>query len=74
MTHITEARFIGNHADMGASRPVASRTPLTATEVIRAGLRRKARRRARRSDMVAARSAWESEGGATKRGTTDGEG
>ena len=47
MTHITEARVIGNHADMGGSAPAA------------------ARRSVKRREMVAARAAWDSEGGAT---------
>jgi hypothetical protein len=47
MTHITEARVIGNHADMGGSAPAG------------------ARRRAKRKEMMAARAAWDSEGGAT---------
>jgi hypothetical protein len=61
MTHITEARVIGNHADMGGPAPAAARMALTVTDVLRAGAGRSARRR----DMVAARAAWDSEGGAT---------
>jgi hypothetical protein len=70
MTHITEARFIGNHADMGKSRPAASPTLLTVTEIVRAGVRR----RARRTEVAEAQSTWDSEGKATERGTTDGQG
>lgn len=64
MTHITEARVIGNHAGMGGSAPTAVRIPLTFKEVLRAGVRR----RARREEMAAAHSAWDSEGGATGKG------
>ena len=39
MTHITEERVIGNHADMGGSSTVATRTSLTVTDVLRAGVR-----------------------------------
>jgi hypothetical protein len=47
MTHITDGRVIGNHADMG---------------------------RARRKATGAAQSTWDSEGGATQREATDGQG
>ena len=83
MTHITQARVIGNHAAMGqqpatpsdtplnadrpldaerplnADRPLPS--PLTVAEILHAG----ARRRARRNEMAAAPSMWDSEGGQT---------
>ena len=45
MTHITEERVIGNHAGMGGSTTVATRTPLTVTDILRAGVRRSARRK-----------------------------
>lgn len=67
MTHITEPRPIGNHADMGAPRAKATResedsyTALTVTDVLRAGRRRGVRRRA----SSAAEATWDSEGGAT---------
>lgn len=61
MTHIIEARVIGNHAAMGRSTPVATGSPyLTVHEVLRAGMRRTAERR----DTAAAQSKWDSEGGA----------
>ena len=60
MTHITEARVIGNHADMGGSTTVATRTSLTVTDILRAGRRRRVGRR----EMIAERSTWDSEGGA----------
>lgn len=41
MTHITEARVIGNHADMG-SDPAPARTPLTVWDILRAGAHRRA--------------------------------
>lgn len=59
MTHITEARVIGNHADMGGSTTVATRTSLTVTDILRAGVRR----RTTRKEMTAAQSTWDSEGG-----------
>ena len=52
MTHITEERVIGNHADMGGSSTVATRTSLTVTDVLRAGVRR----RTTRKEMAAAES------------------
>lgn len=61
MTHITEARVIGSHADMGGSAPTAARIPLAVKEVLRAGVRRTARR----TEMAAAQSTWDSEGGTT---------
>ena len=73
MTHITEARVIGNHADMGASPPAAARRSLTVTEILRAGVRR----RAERTEMDVAQSVWDAEGGASEeselpRGGTEG--
>jgi hypothetical protein len=62
MTHITEERVIGNHADMGASTTVATRTTLTVTDILRAG----ASRRTTREEMTAAQSTWDSDGGATR--------
>jgi len=47
MTHITEPRAIGNHAEMGGSSPEDSHAPLTA----------------RREETDAAQSRWDSEGG-----------
>jgi hypothetical protein len=62
MTHITEARVITNHAAMGRSTPAPTDQPyLTAGEVLRAGIRRVVGRK----EMAAARSTWDSEGGAT---------
>jgi hypothetical protein len=61
MTHITEARLIGNHAAMGGSPPAAARSSLTVTEILRGGVRRKARRK----ETAAAQSTWDSEGGAS---------
>ena len=60
MTHITEARVIGNHADMGGSTPAAARIPLTVPDILHAGRRRRIGRR----EMNAARTSWDSEGGA----------
>jgi ribosome-associated translation inhibitor RaiA len=60
MTHITEPRVIGNHAEMGGSTPAAAYIPSTAGAVLRAGVRRRAQRR----EMAAAQSAWDSDGGA----------
>jgi hypothetical protein len=64
MTHITEERVIGNHADMGGSTTVATRTSLTVTDILPAGVRR----RTTRKEMTAAQSTWDSEGGATGSG------
>jgi hypothetical protein len=63
MTHITDSRVIGNHAEMGGPRPQASRKLPTVTDILRWGVRR----RTRRIDMAAAKSAWDSEGGAVER-------
>jgi hypothetical protein len=41
MTHITEERVIGNHADMGGSTTVATRTSLTVTDILPAAVRRR---------------------------------
>jgi hypothetical protein len=60
MTHITESRAIGNHADMGGSPLAAARTSLTVTQILRAGIQR----RVRRTEAAAAQSTWDSEGGA----------
>jgi hypothetical protein len=64
MTHITEGRVIGNHAEMGVPPPAAVRNWLTITEILRSGVWR----RARRTEMAAAESTWDSEGGATGEG------
>jgi hypothetical protein len=60
MTHITEPRAIGNHAEMGGP---AEPDPHLSTEVPRSGGGRKGRRR----EMIAAQSTWDSEGGAQQR-------
>jgi hypothetical protein len=62
MTHITDSRAIGNHADMGGPPLATSRKSLTVTEILRAGISR----RTRRADMGAAQSTWDSEGGAVE--------
>jgi hypothetical protein len=63
-------RAIANHAAMGSSKAAATDIPFwTAKEILPAGVRRAARR----TEMSAAYSTWESEGGAAERGTTDGE-
>ena len=56
----------------GSRQPLGSpnRMSLTVTDMLRAGVRR----RARRNEMATAQSTWDSEGGATERGTTDGKG
>jgi ribosome-associated translation inhibitor RaiA len=63
MTHITEPRVIGNHAEMGGSTSAAPHIPMTVEGILRAGVCR----RARREEMAAAQSAWDSEGGAQRR-------
>jgi hypothetical protein len=68
VTHIIEARVIGKRATSGRSTPGATDRPyLTVHEVLRAGRRRAAGRK----DMAAAQSTWDSEGEATKRGSSD---
>ena len=62
MTHITDARFIGNHAEMGGSARAAARIPLTAAG--HSSYRSRPQGSARR-EMIAERSTWDSEGGAT---------
>ena len=52
MTHITEARVIGKNADIGRSAQAVARNPLTVNDV----LRDHARRRARRTEIIAAQS------------------
>jgi hypothetical protein len=65
MARVIEARVIGNDAAMGTSTPAATDVPyLTIHEVLRAGKRRAARRK----DMTAAQSTWDSEGGANEHG------
>ena len=64
MTHITEERVIGKDAGMGGSTTVATRTSLTVTDILRAGVRR----RTTRNEMTAAQSTWDSEGGTTREG------
>ena len=63
MTHITDARVIGNHAAMGMPTPTATNdTPfLTVMEIFRAGVRCRA---ARRMEMAAAQSTWHTDSGA----------
>jgi hypothetical protein len=64
MTHITEARVIGSHAEMGGPSQGNSHGPLTVFDVLRAGVRH----RVRRAETDAAQSTWDSEGGATEEG------
>jgi hypothetical protein len=61
---------MANRAAMGRSTPAATDGPyLTVGEVIRAGMCRAAARK----EMAAAKSTWDSEGGATGQRTTHGE-
>jgi hypothetical protein len=41
MTHITEERVMRNHADMGGSTTVATRSSLTVTDILPAAVRRR---------------------------------
>ncbi len=60
MTHITDPRVIDNHAAMGKSPPAVPDTPfLTLENIFRAGARRAARRR----EILAAQSTWDSKAG-----------
>jgi hypothetical protein len=58
MTNITEALVSDNHAEMGGSAATAGGVPLTVRDILRAGERRRAERR----ELVAAQSAWDTEG------------
>jgi hypothetical protein len=62
MTNMSGARVIGNHAVMGGPVRAAARVPRTVRDILGAGVRRMAKRR----EMLAAQSTWDSEGGATK--------
>jgi hypothetical protein len=63
MKPITEARVTASHAAMCRSMPAATdRQYPTIGDVLRAGIYRAATRK----EMVAARSIWDSEGGATE--------
>jgi hypothetical protein len=42
MTHTTDSRAIGNHAAMGQPPAGAPRKPMTVTEIVRAGILRRA--------------------------------
>jgi hypothetical protein len=57
--HITEARAIGSHAEMGGSPHTDSHGALTVFDILRAGIRR----RVRQEEADAAQSTWDSEGG-----------
>jgi hypothetical protein len=70
MTHITDIRAIGNHADMGGPTRAVPRKSSTVVEILRMG----ARRRTRGTEMASAESAWDSEGGAAERDTANREG
>ena len=61
MTNMSGARVIGNHAVMGGPVRAAARVPRTVRDILGGGVRRRARRR----EMLAAQSMWDSEGGAT---------
>lgn len=67
MTHITEERVIGNHADMGGSAPPSSSTPLNVTQVLGEVVDRRVEGKA----VMAAQSTWDSEGGAAAREAAD---
>jgi hypothetical protein len=66
MTPITETRVIAKNAEMGGSSQGNSHGPLTVFDVLRAGVRR----RARRAETDEAQSTWDSEGGATEEGAS----
>jgi hypothetical protein len=61
LTHITEARVIGCHAEMGGASQEDS--PLAVLDRDRAGVRRRAS-----EETDVAESTWDSEGGATEEG------
>ena len=65
MTHITDQRIVGDHADMGgAAPPAAARKSLTLHEILREGVIR----RTRRNELASAQSVWDSEGGSVSGG------
>lgn len=64
MTHITDERAAGNHANMGDLPAAASRKPLTVHDILRAGVSRRTRRR----EMASSESVWDSEGGSVSSG------
>lgn len=63
MTHITEARVIGCHAEMGGASQEDSHAALAVLDTDRAGVRRRAS-----EETDAAVSTWDSEGGVTEEG------
>jgi hypothetical protein len=67
ITHITEGRVIGNHAEMGGSAPPSSSTPLNVSQV----LGEVVDRRVGGKEMMAAQPTWDSGGGAAARDTAD---
>ena len=72
MTHTSETHSIAIPAEERMTPPTESDVslivdgPLTVRDILRAGMRRRARRK-----EMAARSIWDSEGGAGERWTTD---
>lgn len=74
MTHTTETHSIAIPAEERITPPTESDIsliidgPLTVRDILRAGVRRRARRK-----EMAAQSIWDSEGGAGERWTTDGQ-
>ncbi len=74
MTHTTETHSIAIAAEQRMTAPTESDVslidngPLTVRDVLRAGVRRRARRK-----EMAAQSIWDSDGGAGERWTTDGQ-
>lgn len=74
MTHTTETHSIAIPAKERRTPPTESAIPLidhgplTIRDVLRAAMRRRARRK-----EMAAQSIWDSEGGAGQRWTTDGQ-
>ncbi|GAC1652235.1 MAG: hypothetical protein NVS4B6_28600 [Mycobacterium sp.] len=59
MTHITDARVIGSPPETGGPSREDMNGPLTVFDILRAGIRRSARR----AETDAAQSTWDSEGG-----------
>jgi hypothetical protein len=60
MKNITKSRVVG-HGVTGGRAAAAPGIPLTPRDILGGGLRRRARRR----EILAAQSTWDSEGGAT---------
>lgn len=67
MTHINSARMTGNHADAGRLTTPAARPAPTATQRVRAGLRRAVMR----AEATVAEPTWDLDDGETRPGQAE---